>query len=141
MRLNKEDYNRAVGMLKRYNYNCIKILNLRTNIMSASAINIDGMPKAPYSISDTVYNQYIKLQEDKELQKTLKEYKIVRQALELVNGDSKHIFEEAFVKSKTKWEIINNGMSERTFERRKRELIYAVHEEFKKVGGKLAEFN
>ncbi len=132
MRLNKEDYNRAVGMLKRYNYNCIKILNLRTDIMSVSAINIDGMPKAPYSISDTVYNQYIKLQEDKELQKTLKEYKIVRQALELVNGDSKHIFEEAFVKSKTKWEIINNGMSERTFERRKRELIYAVHEEFKK---------
>lgn len=141
MRLNKEDYNRATGILKRYNYNCIKILNLRTDIMSVSAINIDGMPKAPYNISDTVYNQYIKLQEDKELQKTLKEYKVVRQALELVNEDCKYIFEEIFVKSKRKWDVIDNGMSERTFERRKKELIYTVHEELKKVGGKLAEFN
>lgn len=141
MRLNKEDYNKAVGILKRYNYNCIKILNLRTDIMSVSAININGMPKAPYSISDTVYNQYIKLQEDEELQKTLKEYKIVRQVLELVNEDCKYIFEEFFVKSKRKWDIINDGISERTFERRKKELVYAVHEELKKVGGKLAEFS
>lgn len=141
MRLNKEDYNKAVGILKRYNYNCIKILNLRTDIMSVSASNINGMPKAPYSISDTVYNQYIKLQEDEELQKTLKEYKIVRQVLELVNEDCKYIFEEFFVKSKRKWDIINDGISERTFERRKKELVYAVHEELKKVGGKLAEFS
>ena len=54
MRLNKEDYNKSVGMLKRYNYNCIKILNLRADIMSISAASIDGMPKAPYKISDTV---------------------------------------------------------------------------------------
>ena len=133
MRLNKEDYNKSIGILKRYNYNCINILNLRTDIMSISAINIDGMPKAPYNISDTVYNQYIKLQEDKELQKTLKEYKIVRQALELVSEDSKYIFDEFFVKGKRKWDIINEGISERTFERRKKELIYAVYEEIKKL--------
>ena len=50
--------------------------------MSVGIPTTDGMPKAPYNISDSVYNQYIKLQEDKELQKALKQYKVVRQALE-----------------------------------------------------------
>ena len=45
-----------------------------------------------------------------------------------------------YILSKTKWEVIESGMSERTFERRNQELIYAVHNELKKVGGKLAEF-
>jgi len=140
MRLPKEDYNRAVGCLKRYNYNCITIMNIRADIMSIGVPGNDGMPKAPYKISDSVYNQYIQLQEDKELQKALKEYKIVMQALELVSKDSKYIFEELYMKSKTKWQIIDSGMSERTFERRKNELVYAVHKELRKIGGKLAEF-
>ena len=133
MRLPKEDYNRAVGLLKRYNYNCIKILNIRADIMSVSAVNMDGMPKAPYRISDTVYNQYILLQEDKELQKALKEYKAVTLALELVNKDSKYIFEEVYSKGRSKWDVVSDGMSERTFGRRKKELIYAVDKEFKKM--------
>lgn len=139
-RLPKEDYNNAVGILKRYNYNCINILNIRADIMSVSVPNSDGMPKAPYNISDSVFNQYIKLQEDKDLQKSLKEYKAVVQALELVSKDSKYIFEELYQKSKSKWDIIDSGMSERTYERRKNELVYAVNKEFKKIGGKLAEF-
>ena len=96
------------------------------------------MPKAPYTISDSVYNQYIRLQEDVELQKALKQYKIVRLALELVSKDTKEIFEMFYVQGKTKWEIIQTGMSERTFERRKNELIYAVYKEIKKwrkIGG------
>jgi len=133
MRLNREEYRIAERLLKRYNYNCIKILNLRADIMSVSAVNVDGMPKAPYKVSDTVYNQYIKLQEDKELQRTLTEYKAVRQALELVGEDSKKVFENFYLKGKTKWDIINDGMSERTFVRRKSELIYAVHKELKKL--------
>lgn len=133
MRLPKEDYNRAVGCLKRYNYNCITIMNIRADIMSVGIPTTDGMPKAPYNISDSVYNQYIKLQEDKELQKALKQYKVVRQALELVSKDSKYIFEELYIKSKTKWQIIDSGMSERTFVRRKSELIYAVDKELKKL--------
>ena len=67
---------------------------------------MNGMPKAPYSISDNVYNTVVKLQEDETLQKCLKEYKAVIQALELVNRDSKYIFEELYVKSKTKWDVI-----------------------------------
>lgn len=132
MRLNKEDYNKAVGILKRYNYNCITIMNIRADIMSVGVPANDGMPKAPYKISDSVYNQYIQLQENKELQKSLKEYKIVRQALELVSNDSRYIFEEFYMKNKVKWQIIDSGMSERTYFRRKNELIEAVDKEIKK---------
>lgn len=133
MRLNTDDYKRAVGCLKRYNYNCIKIINIRADIISIGSTAIDGMPKAPYRVSDTVFNSMIKLQEDEELQKAIKEYKAVVQAIELVSKDSKYIFEELYIKSKTKWEIINSGMSERTFVRRKSDLIYAVDRELKKL--------
>ena len=133
MRISKEDYNTAVGCLKRYNYNCINILNIRSDIMTIGSPVINGMPKAPYGVSDSVYNTVVKLQEDENLQKCLREYKAVVQALELVNRDSKYIFEELYVKSKTKWQIIDSGISERTFGRRKKELIYAVDREIKKL--------
>lgn len=139
MRLSKEDYKKAEGCLRRYNYNCITIMNIRADIMSVGVPSTDGMPKAPYSISDSVYNQYIKLQEDKELQRALKEYKAVRQTLELVNTDCKEIFENYYQKQRNRWETIDKlNLSERTFVRRKTELINAVHKELEKVGVKLA---
>lgn len=131
-RLSKEEYNRAKDCLKRYNYNCIKILNIRADIISIGAQNLDGMPKAPYTVSDNVLKSVIKLQEDKDLQKAINEYKVVTQALELVSNDSKYIFEEMYIKSRTKWQIVYSGMSERTFERRQKDLIYAVDKEIKK---------
>ena len=109
------------------------ILNIRADIMNISGNGIDGMPKAPYSISDSVFNSVIQLQENQELQIALKEYKAVVQALQLVSKDSKYIFEQLYVKSKTKWEILSSGMSERTYFRRKRELICAVSKELKKM--------
>ena len=134
MRLNKEDYRKAEGCLRRYNYNCITIINLRADAMSVGVPSYDGMPKAPYSISDSVFNQYVKLQEDKELQKALKEYKAVRLAYELVNSDCKEIFNTYYQQQKTKWETIDKlGLSERTFLRRKKDLIYAVDKEIKKL--------
>ena len=139
-KLSKEEYNYAKGCLKRYNYNCINIMNIRADILSIGSQNLDGMPKAPYNISDNVLNSVIKLQEDEQLQKSIKEYKAVVQALELINKDCKIIFNKYYILSKTKWEVIESGMSERTFERRNQELIYAVHNELKKVGGKLADF-
>ena len=97
------------------------------------------MPKAPYSVGDTTLDKIIKLEENKELQRSIKEYKAVIQALALVDEISKAIFEEEFRKLKKKWQIINElNISERTYERRKRELIYAVHKEIKnwrKIGG------
>lgn len=133
MRLSKEDYREAKRCLKRYNYNCINILNIKFDIMSLSSSEIDGMPKNKYSVSDKVLNSVIQIQENVELQKSIKEYKAVIQALELVNSDSKYIFEEFYKKGKSKWDIISNGMSERTFVRKNSELIYAVHTELKKL--------
>lgn len=134
MRLSKEDYKKAEGCLRRYNYNCITIMNIRADIMSVGVPSTDGMPKAPYNISDSVYNQYIKLQEDKELQIALKEYKAVRQALELVNKDSIYIFERLYQKGESKWKIIEDlHFSEETYKRRKRSLIYTVEKELKKL--------
>lgn len=140
MKLSKENYREAKGCLKRYNYNCVKILNIRADIMDLGAQNLDGMPKPKNNVSDRVLESVIKLQEDEALQVAIKEYKAVVQAIQLVNKDSKYIFEEMYIKSKSKWEIIDSGMSERTYERRNKDLIYAVHKEIKKNGGKLAEF-
>lgn len=133
MRLSNEEYKEASLCLKRYNYNCIKIMNIRADIMSIGSPVLDGMPKAPYSVSDRTLKAVIELQENEHLQKAIKEYKAVVQAVELVNKDSKYIFEEFYIKSKPKWEIINSGISERTFVRRKGDLIYAVHKELKKL--------
>lgn len=134
MRLSKEDYNKAVGCLKRYNYNCINIINIRADIMSISVPENDGMPKIPYNISDSVYNQYVRLQEDKDLQKSLKEYKAVVQSLLLMDDISREIFEEEFRKSNKKWQVINKlHISESTYERRKKKLIYATFKELKKL--------
>lgn len=133
MRLSNEEYKEASLCLKRYNYNCLKIMNIRADIMSISSPVLDGMPKAPYSVSDRTLKAVVELQENEYLQKAIKEYKAVVQAVELVNKDSKYIFEEFYIKSKPKWEIINSGISERTFVRRKGDLIYAVHKELKKL--------
>lgn len=133
MRLSNEEYKEASLCLKRYNYNCLKIMNIRADIMSIGSPVLDGMPKAPYSVSDRTLKAVIELQENEYLQKAIKEYKAVVQAVELVNKDSKYIFEEFYIKSKPKWEIINSGISERTFVRRKGDLIYAVHKELKKL--------
>lgn len=132
-KISREEYKEAKGCLKRYNYNCINIMNIRADIMSLGGQGIDGMPKAPYAISDRVFNSVIKLQEDEHLQKSIKEYKAVVQALQLVDEDSKKIFETIYILSKSKWELINNGMSERTYFRKKTELITQVSKELKKL--------
>ena len=133
MRIPKEEYNKAVGCLKRYNYNCINIINVQSDILSLSIAQNDGLPKAPYSVGNSVLNKVIQLEENIELQKSIKEYKIVNQALELVDKDSKYIFEEEFRKDRYKWDIIEDlNISEETYKRRKRDLIYAVDKELKK---------
>ena len=98
-RLNKDDYNRAKGCLKRYNYNCINIINIQSDILSLSIAPNDGLPKAPYSIGDTTLNKVIQLQENAQLQQSIKEYKAVVQALILINDQiTNDIFEEEYQK-------------------------------------------
>lgn len=133
MRLENQEYRQAVNCLKRYNYNCIKIMSIREDIISVNGMNMDGMPKPKYSKSDMVLNSVIQLQEDEDLKKAIKEVKAVQMALQLVSEDCKNIFEKIYIQSKSKWDIINCGMSERTFVRRKSELVIAVHKELKKL--------
>ena len=133
-RLSKDNYNRAKGCLKRYNYNCINIINIQSDILSLSIAPNDGLPKAPYNVGDTTLNKVIQLQENTELQQSIKEYKAVIQALQLVDKDCKIIFEKEFRESKYKWDVIEClNKSEETYKRRKRELIYAVNDELKKL--------
>lgn len=133
-RLSKEDYNKAKGCLKRYNYNCINIINIQNDILSLSVSPCDGLPKAPYSVGNITLNKVIQLEENKNLQKSIKEYKAVVQALQLVNEESKLIFEKEFRESKYKWDVISElNKSEETYKRRKRELIYKVHNELNKL--------
>lgn len=133
MRLENQEYRQAVNCLKRYNYNCIKIMSIREDIMSISGLNMDGMPKPKYSKSDMVLNSVIQLQEDEELKRAVKEVKAVQMALQLVDEDCKNIFEKIYIQSKSKWELINNGMSERTYFRKKTGLITQVNKELKKL--------
>lgn len=63
-----------------------------------------------------------------------KEHKAVEQAKLLLNNESTYIFEEEFRKKRNKWDIMNElHISEETYKRRKRTLIYAVNEELKKL--------
>ena len=133
MKLSKEEYREAKGCLKRYNYNCVKILNIRADIMDLGAQNLDGLPKPKNNVSDRVLESVIKLQEDEALQVAIKEYKAVVQAIQLVDEDEKKIFETIYILSKSKWELINNGMSERTYFRKKTKLITQVSKELKKL--------
>lgn len=98
-RLSKEDYKRAKGCLQRYNYNCINIINIQSDILSLSVAPYDGLPKAPYNVGNVTLNKVIQLEENKTLQKSIKEYKAVVQALILINdGITNNIFEEEYQK-------------------------------------------
>lgn len=102
-RLSKEDYREAKGCLKRYNYNCINIINIQQDILSLSIAPMDGLPKAPYSVGNTVLNKVIQLEENEDLQKCIREYKAVTQALILVNDNiTKNIFEEEYQRRRRK---------------------------------------
>lgn len=73
-------------------------MNIRMDIISIGSLNFDGLPKAPYTISDSVLNSVIRMQENKVLQQSIKEYKVVVQALELTDKITKEIFEEEYQK-------------------------------------------
>ena len=133
MRLSREDYRKAEGCLKYYDYNCATILSKNNDITYLSAINYDGMPKAPYNISDPTARLVMKADEDEHYQRAIRQYKAVELTKLLVNPDCLVIFERFYRNRENKWKIIHEeGYSEETFKRRKRELIYKVHEELKK---------
>ena len=104
--MKRSDYNNAKNILKRYSYNSIEITKKGIDI--------------------------IEDEHEEELQICINEYKIVKQALKLAHKDCEDILQKYYVKRMNKWEIINEGMSQRTFERRLQDLIYSVAKEHKK---------
>lgn len=98
-KLSKEEYNRAKSCLQRYNYNCINIMNIQSDILSLSVAPCYGLPKAPYAVGNITLNKVIQLEENKNLQKSINEYKSVAQALILINDKiTNDIFKEEYQK-------------------------------------------
>ena len=135
MRLDKEEYKYAKRCLKRFNYNKLNILMRRTDLMSLSAVNIDGQPKGKNKISDIVGQTIVRIEEDKELNKSIKEYKAVLLAREMIDEDSKYILDHIYdMQDMNKWDIVyseERPMSEITFKRKHSKLVYAVLEQLK----------
>ena len=139
MKLSREEYRKAEGCLKRFDYNSATILFKRNDIFGLSATKYSDAPKAKNVTSDTVLRSIISLEEDKEYQKAVKEYKAVDLAKMIVNRDCLVIFEELYRKKNGKYKIMyENGFSEATYKRRKQELIYTVNAELKKCEKKLS---
>jgi hypothetical protein len=109
--MKRSDYNKAKEILKRYSYNSIEITKKGIDI--------------------------IEDEHEQELQNCINEYKIVKRALKLAHKDCEEILQKYYVKRMNKWEIINEGMSLRTFERRLQNLVYNVAKEYKKSTKKI----
>ena len=63
-----------------------------------------------------------------------REAEIVEKALLLVDNDSNYIFKEEFCKKRNKWDImLELGLSDSTYKRRRKEIIYAVNNELSKL--------
>lgn len=105
--MKRSDYNKAKNILKRYSYNSIEITKKGSEI-----------------VTDDL---------DDELKKCINEYKVVKKALKLAHKDCEDLLNKYYVKRMTKWEICQEGLSERTFERRLQDLIYNVAKEYKKM--------
>lgn len=134
MRIDRDEYRQAKGCLTRYTYNCLRINELRNDILSISGVNYNTQPKAPYSISDSVFNTYERLCEDKELNKVVNECKAVNRALALLTEDHSKILTMYFQQRKSKYIIMCDlCISESTFKRRLKDLIEKVAEELKKM--------
>ena len=132
MKIPKEEYREVVEILKRYNYNRLNIIQRQSDILSLS-INGNGDGRSKYSISDSTLNKVLRLESDKSLQRSIKEFKLVNRVLELVRSETREVFAKLYVEQKGKWKTIDElHISEETYKRRKRELIYVAHEEIRK---------
>jgi hypothetical protein len=133
MRLPKDEYKTAKKYLLKYKYHCKNIESISNDLIGISGMKLDGMPHAKGGISDIVGTTVIAINENPSYKKSAKACDIVDRALELVGEDSRYIFEHLYnLKDMKKWQIIDNlCISEETYKRRYRNLVYAVHEVLK----------
>lgn len=133
MRISRNEYNEAEECLKRYKYNCRAIKIIPKDLITMSSGYNVGI-KAPNSISDPVFNNLVRIQENKELQRAIIEYNAVENAILLLTKDEAEVFESYYIQKKTRSEIADEmGLSDRSIRRRHSSLIYKVHKELKKL--------
>lgn len=131
LRIPKEEYREVINLLKRYSYNCLNIIQRQNDILSLS-VSGGSEGRSKYSISDSTLNKVLRLEEDVALQRSIREFKLVKRVLYLVTKDAREIFDKLYIEQKTKWEIIEElHISEETYKRRKRELVYTTYKEMK----------
>ena len=131
MRIPKEEYREVINILKRYSYNCLNIIQRQNDILSLS-VSGDSEGRSKYSISDSTLNKVLRLEEDVNLQRSIREFKLVKRTLFLVSSDARYIFDKLFIEQKSKWNIIDElHISEETYKRRKSELVYTTYNEMK----------
>ena len=133
-RISDEKYKDAKGCLKRFAYNKLNILTIRFDLVGITGINYDNELIRTNKINDIVANSVIRLEENKALNQSIREYKAVELAKKLVNDeDSLYILEHLYDKQDMRrWEIINNVMSESTFRRKHKKLVLTVYDILKK---------
>lgn len=134
-RLDTKDYNRALRCLHEYKANKLLLTELEHDIEDLSLSPLDGMPKVPYSISDSTARKVIQKEENPTLRKIKKEKLAVDLTLLLADEDGKNVFSEVFEKkNKNKWNIIDKlKIGEGKYKQEKRFLIYTVHKELTKL--------
>ena len=95
-RLDTKDYKRALRCLYEYEANKLLLKKIERDIEELSLSPLDGMPKAPYSTSDSTARKVIQKEENPILRRIKKEYLAVKLTLLLVDKISKGIYEEEF---------------------------------------------
>jgi phosphate uptake regulator len=127
--------------LENYNENKIYAEMKEIDMVSLSAVNLDGMPKSLNKISNPTALAVIRNMQDKDLQRTMIEIKAVELSQNLVGIDSKYILEHVYIKRDLEavdiyynlYDKCDKPMSESTYYRRLRELRKTVGKMYEKL--------
>lgn len=127
--------------LENYNENKTYVEIKEIDMITLSAVNIDGMPKSKNKISNPTALSVIKNMQDKDLQRALIEIKAVELSQKLVGNDSKYILEHVYMSRDLDptdiyynlYDKCDKPMSESTYYRRLRELRRTVGKMYEKL--------
>jgi len=134
IRISDEKFREAKGCLRRYAYNKLNIVTIRFDIMNITGINYDSNTAKTNRINSVVENSVIELEENKELKKSVREIKAIEMTKKIIDEETLFILEHLYdKKDMTKWEIIGNGVSERSFYRKHKELILKIADILEKI--------
>lgn len=124
-----ESYKRARNSLNNYLKNKEQYKIIEDEILGCKVPSYDGMPKPINKTSDMVFNQLVQLLKNDKLKKVAIETKAVELTVKQLNKDMLDLFNRIFISKENKIDTtIDTGLSERTYERKKKEIIGYVQE-------------